>query len=261
MRWASRRVLWSWSSALRSRSCLEISVLVMAFPFTGTDQMGTNPAISTDSAPVHVPEIRRAELGAVGLGGRAAVGLAAVVGGESDVVVPGDLQRVTRSHKKSEPAGGIGGRAVVDDDARRPGAAAHEETLLGREPGDRGQEVVDLHVRIAAGDLASLRDERPAESDEQARAQGDPRVDDIPGDARRLVGRTLQGVVETDRLSVQLEFRAESRPEAGADIPVRPWGIGLIRFGCCGCVSESGDCAGQTADSGNAAERVHGLSP
>src|SRR6266850_1150338 len=170
MRWASSSVLWSWSSALRSWSCLEISVLVMAFQFIGTDQMGTNRGISTNleapgaSAPVHVPEIRRAELGTVGLGARAAVGLAAVVGGEGDVVVPGDLQRVTRSHQKSEPAGGIGSRAVVDQDARRPGAAPHEEALFGREPGGRGEEVVDLHLRVLAVDLADLRDERRAES-------------------------------------------------------------------------------------------------
>src|SRR6266853_4704013 len=122
----------------------------MAFPFTGTDQMGTNPAISTDSAPVHVPEIHRAELRAVGLGGRAAVGLAAVVGGEGDVVMPGDLQRVPRSNQKSEPAGVIGSRTGVDQDARWPAAAAHEEALFGGKPGDRGEVVIDLHLRVVA---------------------------------------------------------------------------------------------------------------
>src|SRR5258706_13192915 len=103
MRLASSSALWSWSSALRSLSCLEISVLIMAFPFVGTNQMGTNPGISTDSAPVHVPEIHRAELGTVWLGARAAVGLAAVVGGGGDVVGPRDLQGVTRSHPAAEP--------------------------------------------------------------------------------------------------------------------------------------------------------------
>src|SRR5712671_5700138 len=48
MRCASSSALWSWSSALRSLSCLEISVLVMAFQFIGTDQVGVNRGISTN---------------------------------------------------------------------------------------------------------------------------------------------------------------------------------------------------------------------
>src|SRR6267378_1344401 len=48
MRCASSSALWSWSSALRSWSCLEISVLVMAFPFIGTEQVGANRGISTN---------------------------------------------------------------------------------------------------------------------------------------------------------------------------------------------------------------------
>src|SRR6266581_6183554 len=46
MRWASSSALWSSSSAGRSLSRLAVSVAVMAFPFVGTDQMGTNPGIS-----------------------------------------------------------------------------------------------------------------------------------------------------------------------------------------------------------------------
>src|SRR3989442_7876892 len=47
MRWASSSALWSCSSARRSLSSLVVSVLVMAFPFIGTDQMGVNRGIAT----------------------------------------------------------------------------------------------------------------------------------------------------------------------------------------------------------------------
>src|SRR6266849_845522 len=57
MRWASSSALWSWSSAGRSLSRLEVSVVVMAFLFVRTDQMGTKPAISTLLRPP--VEIRR----------------------------------------------------------------------------------------------------------------------------------------------------------------------------------------------------------
>src|SRR5207249_3187296 len=47
MRCASSSVLWSCSSAGRSLSSLVMSVLIMAFPFIGTDQMGAYRGIST----------------------------------------------------------------------------------------------------------------------------------------------------------------------------------------------------------------------
>src|SRR6267154_3028069 len=52
MRWASSSALWSWSSALRSWSCLEISVLVMAFQFIGTEEVGANRGITTKLRPI-----------------------------------------------------------------------------------------------------------------------------------------------------------------------------------------------------------------
>src|SRR6266571_7781623 len=47
MRWASSSALWSCSSACRSLSSLVVSVLVMAFQFIRTDQVGANRRIST----------------------------------------------------------------------------------------------------------------------------------------------------------------------------------------------------------------------
>src|SRR6266849_3288337 len=47
MRCASSSALWSCSSACRSLSSLEISVLVMAFQSIGTDQVGANRGNST----------------------------------------------------------------------------------------------------------------------------------------------------------------------------------------------------------------------
>src|SRR6267378_439032 len=60
MRCASSSVLWSCSSACRSLSSLVVSVVVMAFPLIGTDQMGTNRGNSTRSGLLRAPvEIRR----------------------------------------------------------------------------------------------------------------------------------------------------------------------------------------------------------
>src|SRR5882762_7493237 len=52
MRCASSSVLWSCSSACRSLSSLVVSVVVMAFPFIGTDQVGADRGNSTPAGPL-----------------------------------------------------------------------------------------------------------------------------------------------------------------------------------------------------------------
>src|SRR6266508_5600878 len=102
-----------------------------------------------------------------------------------------DGQGVPRSDEDSKSVDAIAADARVDEDVREPGAAAQEETPFGREPGERGEVVIDLQVRVVARELAALRDQRPAEPDEEVRTEGDSRVDDVHRHERSLVGRAL----------------------------------------------------------------------
>src|SRR6266705_3548256 len=82
MRWASSSALWSCSSACRSLSWLEVSVVVMAFQFIGTDQVGANTGISTPAgigALLRAPiEIRRGPAAS----SHVRIGVDELVGGE-----------------------------------------------------------------------------------------------------------------------------------------------------------------------------------
>src|SRR5712692_5226079 len=80
MRCASSSALWSCSSACRSLSSLEISVLVMAFPSIGTDQVGANRGNSTPvgTLPRAPVEIRRGAAAS----SHVRIGVDELVGGE-----------------------------------------------------------------------------------------------------------------------------------------------------------------------------------
>src|SRR5712691_7935935 len=86
MRWASSSALWSSSSACRSLSWLEVSVVVMAFPFIGTDQVGAKPGISTPALLLQrLDQLRPVEPG--------------VVDEEPHLVVRERLGRQARAHE------------------------------------------------------------------------------------------------------------------------------------------------------------------
>src|SRR5258708_1581267 len=57
MRWASSSVLWSCSSAGRSLSRLEVSVVVMAFPLSEQTKWGRTPGFLPHILPRAVPEL------------------------------------------------------------------------------------------------------------------------------------------------------------------------------------------------------------
>src|SRR5690349_5681016 len=184
-----------------------------------------SPRAGAPSAPVQIPQVRCGELRVVGPRAPAPVELLGVVEGEGDVVVPGDVQSVAASDQDPESVGAVGARAGLLEEVRVAAARADEESALPsalpRIVRERGKVVVDLHADVVARDLGGLPDQAAVESEQGLRAERDPGVDQVDREPARLVGGTLQLVVEGLALAVDPGAGIEPRADSGSDVPVR----------------------------------------
>src|SRR5712691_1701675 len=149
MRCASSSALWSRSSARLSLSWLEVSVVAMAFPFIGTDQLGANRGNSTPvgTLPRAPIEIRRGAAAS----SHVRIGVDELVGGELVDRARLRLALPVREGAGDDPVGDRPLLLVHSVSAEHRETTAHDRlVLLGR----AGQAVVRSDPRhIAHVDL------------------------------------------------------------------------------------------------------------